>query len=124
MSQALGKWHQGQRTAYLPNKRGFDEFLGLPASVDDAQGYLSPCNGSRLGGASRAAAGVGLGPLLPLPLIRQASSPHTVALYRTAAARLAAPATGPPPPTRLVCAAARQRVGDRRAADGPHAAHR
>ena len=73
---ALGKWHQGQRPQYLPNRRGFDEFLGLPASVDDAQGYLSPCNGSaaRLASA-RAAAGVGLGPLLPLPLIRQARAP-------------------------------------------------
>ena len=40
---ALGKWHQGQLPKYLPTARGFDEFLGVPVSVDDAMGFLSPC---------------------------------------------------------------------------------
>ena len=83
---ALGKWHQGQLPAYLPAQRGFDEFLGLPFSVDDGSGFLSPCGNAsverRAAHASAAAAaasferprlddGSGLGPLLPLPLIRQ-----------------------------------------------------
>ena len=85
---ALGKWHQGQLPSYLPTNRGFDEFLGLPFSVDDGAGYLSPCGNmsvgertARIAAASNAASmeqerhwsdvGAGLGPLLPLPLIRQ-----------------------------------------------------
>lgn len=61
-------------------QRGFDEFLGLPFSVDDGSGFLSACNGSvaDVEAATRAAAleqpphlGSGLGPLLPLPLIQQ-----------------------------------------------------
>ena len=30
----LGKWHLGQREKYLPFNRGFDEWLGIPYSVD------------------------------------------------------------------------------------------
>ncbi len=26
----VGKWHQGQQEAFLPNRRGFDEFFGFP----------------------------------------------------------------------------------------------
>ena len=81
-SLALGKWHQGQQPQYLPMRRGFDEFLGLPFSVDDGAGYLSPCNGTSGAAAEDAAIeaaaveqparlGSGLGPLLPLPLIEQ-----------------------------------------------------
>lgn len=82
---ALGKWHQGQLPEYLPAARGFDEFLGLPFSVDDGQGYLSSCesDGAEITSAALDAAsierprggygyGSALGPLLPLPLIRQA----------------------------------------------------
>ena len=82
---ALGKWHQGQLPQYLPMQRGFDEFLGLPFSVDDGVGYLSPCNGSSSSDAAAAAAAsierprlkAGLGPLLPLPLIRQSRHDNT-----------------------------------------------
>ena len=38
-SLVVGKWHQGQRPAYLPKNRGFDAFYGLPYSVDDGIGY-------------------------------------------------------------------------------------
>jgi arylsulfatase A len=27
---AVGKWHLGQRQVYLPAKRGFDYYLGIP----------------------------------------------------------------------------------------------
>ena len=30
----LGKWHLGQRPEYLPTRRGFDEYLGVPFSQD------------------------------------------------------------------------------------------
>ena len=58
----------GQLPKYLPLRRGFDAFLGLPFSVDDGQGFLSPCNESNEFSLSS-----GLGPSLPLPLIRQRS---------------------------------------------------
>ena len=31
---AIGKWHLGQRSQYLPTRRGFDEYLGVPYSMD------------------------------------------------------------------------------------------
>lgn len=31
---AVGKWHLGQRPQYLPPNRGFDEYLGVPYSMD------------------------------------------------------------------------------------------
>lgn len=31
---AVGKWHVGQREEYLPHRRGFDEYLGVPFSQD------------------------------------------------------------------------------------------
>jgi arylsulfatase A len=31
---AVGKWHLGQRPQYLPTRRGFDEYLGVPYSMD------------------------------------------------------------------------------------------
>ncbi|KAJ8603804.1 hypothetical protein CTAYLR_000219 [Chrysophaeum taylorii] len=33
-TMAVGKWHLGQRPEYLPTRRGFDEYLGIPYSVD------------------------------------------------------------------------------------------
>ena len=33
-TQAIGKWHLGDASEYLPTKRGFDHFLGVPYSVD------------------------------------------------------------------------------------------
>eukprot|EP00658_Telonema_sp_P-2_P003508 TRINITY_DN11303_c0_g1_i3.p1 TRINITY_DN11303_c0_g1~~TRINITY_DN11303_c0_g1_i3.p1 ORF type:complete len:465 (-),score=95.90 TRINITY_DN11303_c0_g1_i3:653-2047(-) len=31
---AVGKWHLGQQKQFLPTSRGFDEYLGVPYSVD------------------------------------------------------------------------------------------
>jgi hypothetical protein len=86
----VGKWHQGQRPAYLPNQRGFSEYYGLPFSVDDGTGFASSCapppqapasGATSALGSSEAAAPAGftyihrppvsLGPQLPLPLVRQ-----------------------------------------------------
>ena len=81
-SAMVGKWHLGQRPCHLPAARGFDQFLGLPFSVDDGRGYVVPCSRGEhtltapsdpSGGVQEADAGPGdlLGPLLPLPLLRQ-----------------------------------------------------
>ncbi|KAH8048684.1 sulfuric ester hydrolase [Aureococcus anophagefferens] len=44
----LGKWHLGQREAYLPASRGFDSYLGIPFS-DDMGAALSDCgNGTTI----------------------------------------------------------------------------
>ena len=81
---ALGKWHQGQTKPYLPAARGFDEFLGLPYSVDDGTGFASPCAPAAGGAAAGVAAAdgeprrVGLGPQLPLPLLSQAGGATTI----------------------------------------------
>ena len=34
MTKAIGKWHLGQRHENLPYFRGFDEYFGIPYSVD------------------------------------------------------------------------------------------
>jgi len=34
-SQAIGKWHLGQRPQFLPSRHGFDSFLGIPFSADN-----------------------------------------------------------------------------------------
>ena len=39
----VGKWHLGQREAYLPASRGFDAYLGVPYSVDMGAARASPC---------------------------------------------------------------------------------
>jgi arylsulfatase A len=33
-TQAIGKWHLGDRPQYLPTSHGFDHYLGLPYSMD------------------------------------------------------------------------------------------
>jgi hypothetical protein len=48
-TMAVGKWHLGQQPQYLPRRRGFDAFLGLPFSVDDGVGYASTCTGAHGG---------------------------------------------------------------------------
>lgn len=40
---AVGKWHLGQRKAYLPGNRGFDSYLGVPYSVDMGVSSMSRC---------------------------------------------------------------------------------
>ena len=75
---AIGKWHLGQRLQYLPANRGFDEFYGLPFSVDDGTGFASTCaphpppsDGGGDASSDASTITVGLGPQLPLPLIHQ-----------------------------------------------------
>ena len=41
---ACGKWHLGQREAYLPAARGFDAYLGIPFSDDMGKARASPCD--------------------------------------------------------------------------------
>ena len=43
VNAAVGKWHLGQRAAYLPMSRGFDSYMGIPYSDDMGSGYASPC---------------------------------------------------------------------------------
>jgi len=40
---AVGKWHLGQRKVYLPQNRGFSQYLGIPYSDDMGKGRLSSC---------------------------------------------------------------------------------
>lgn len=56
---AVGKWHLGQRAAYLPAARGFDRYLGIPYSDDMGEARATPCErasgmSDRPGGAPRA----------------------------------------------------------------------
>jgi arylsulfatase A len=39
----VGKWHLGQRKAYLPANNGFDYYLGIPYSDDMGNGARSDC---------------------------------------------------------------------------------
>jgi len=41
---AMGKWHLGQRSMFLPAARGFDEYLGIPYSDDMGAGRVTPCH--------------------------------------------------------------------------------
>ena len=34
ISMAVGKWHLGDLPEYAPTQRGFDEYYGVPYSVD------------------------------------------------------------------------------------------
>jgi len=43
---AVGKWHLGQRHAYLPASRGFDQYLGIPYSDDMGEARATPCDRS------------------------------------------------------------------------------
>ncbi len=44
---AMGKWHLGQRSMFLPAARGFDQYLGIPYSDDMGEARATPCNQSR-----------------------------------------------------------------------------
>eukprot|EP00054_Salpingoeca_dolichothecata_P012819 m.71181 g.71181 ORF g.71181 m.71181 type:complete len:554 (+) comp20142_c0_seq1:29-1690(+) len=43
---AMGKWHLGQRSMFLPAARGFDKYLGIPYSDDMGEARRTPCNTS------------------------------------------------------------------------------
>ena len=38
-SLAIGKWHLGQRSEFLPTSHGFDEYFGIPYSQDMGLSY-------------------------------------------------------------------------------------
>jgi len=40
----VGKWHLGQRPVYLPGRRGFDHYLGLPYSDDMGLARATSCS--------------------------------------------------------------------------------
>ena len=75
---ALGKWHQGQTPSYLPAARGFDEFYGLPFSVDDGAGTISSCDMAAPASAAVQHPQVDLGPSLPLPRLRQVNGTNVI----------------------------------------------
>jgi len=56
---AIGKWHLGDQPEFLPTRRGFDHYLGLPYSNDMNGKATQPANET---GANRAEP--------PLPLVR------------------------------------------------------
>ncbi|CAB9527311.1 acetylgalactosamine-6-sulfatase [Seminavis robusta] len=43
----VGKWHLGQRLAYLPGNQGFDYYLGIPYSDDMGNGKQTSCPGNK-----------------------------------------------------------------------------
>ena len=51
----MGKWHLGQRPQYLPPNHGYDEWIGIPFSVDAGcswWAFWTPDNTSTASGAS------------------------------------------------------------------------
>mmetsp|Transcript_105019 Transcript_105019/g.203382 ORF Transcript_105019/g.203382 Transcript_105019/m.203382 type:complete len:594 (-) Transcript_105019:78-1859(-) len=42
---AVGKWHVGQRRQFLPTSHGFDEYFGIPYSVDMGNSAWAPIYG-------------------------------------------------------------------------------
>lgn len=38
-TMAIGKWHLGQQWEYMPFQHGFDEYFGVPSSVDMGRAY-------------------------------------------------------------------------------------
>ena len=67
-SLCLGKWHLGQRPEYLPTGHGFDEYLGIPYSVDWAPPLgcsTTLCRRSRW--STRTACGPRYGEYISLP---------------------------------------------------------
>lgn len=49
----VGKWHLGQRRAYLPAARGFDAYLGIPYSDDMGEARRSACDAGGGGAPAR-----------------------------------------------------------------------
>eukprot|EP00040_Diaphanoeca_grandis_P037721 m.248875 g.248875 ORF g.248875 m.248875 type:complete len:416 (+) comp33866_c4_seq12:121-1368(+) len=44
-TMAIGKWHLGQRTQFLPTNRGFQSYLGIPFSQDMGLSWWENCVG-------------------------------------------------------------------------------
>ena len=62
----VGKWHLGDQPEYLPTRRGFDHYLGLPYS-NDMGGTRNPEGNKKPDKTGKAKAG---NPRPPLPLLR------------------------------------------------------
>ena len=73
---AVGKWHLGQREAYLPGARGFDSYLGIPYSDDMGEARATPCDGSGMrhppGTSARSAAAAAMEPYVASNVSRAA----------------------------------------------------
>ena len=64
-TMAIGKWHLGDQPKFLPTRRGFDHYLGLPYSNDMG----GPTNAPAKEAATKKAIGEAT-PRPPLPLLR------------------------------------------------------
>ena len=75
---AIGKWHLGDQTVFLPTRHGFDHYFGLPYSNDmgpaDEHALLRALNAPPAGGSVRfdppGDLGITRGNRPPLPLVR------------------------------------------------------
>ena len=86
-TMAIGKWHLGDQPEFLPTRRGFDHYLGLPYSNDMG----GPANASaKRAGKKKPAPDTDLRP--PLPLVRDGEVIEAPADQDTLTARYTAEA--------------------------------
>jgi arylsulfatase A-like enzyme len=64
-TMCIGKWHLGDQPEYLPTRRGFDHYLGLPYSNDMGGGEVNPAKNAKKADDAKPAP-----KRPPLPLLR------------------------------------------------------
>ncbi|PYJ03610.1 MAG: arylsulfatase [Verrucomicrobia bacterium] len=69
VTMAIGKWHLGDQPEFLPTRRGFDHYLGLPYSNDMG----GPTNAPAKPAPQKPTSTAGRPPYPPLPLLRDAT---------------------------------------------------